>query len=49
MSDQQLIQNLVKDYLNQQLKLVDDDLTTLRITGLIEDKTSDEMKIFKAN
>ena len=44
MSDQQLIQNLVKDHSNQQLKLVDDDLTTLRITGLIEDKTSDEMK-----
>ena len=44
MSDQQLIQNLVKDQSNQQLKLVDKDLTTLRITGLIEDKTSDEMK-----
>ena len=45
MSDQQLIQQIVKNQSNQQLKLVDKDQTTLRITGLIEDKTSDEMKI----
>ena len=45
MSDQQLIQQIVKNQSNQELKLVDRDQTTLRITGLIEDKTSDEMKI----
>ena len=45
MSDQQLIQQIVKNQSNQQLRLVDKDQTTLRITGLIEDKTSDEMKI----
>ena len=45
MSDQQLIQQIVKNQSNQELKLVDKDQTTLRITGLIEDKTSDEMKI----
>ena len=44
MSDQQLIQQIVKNQSNQELKLVDKDQTTLRITGLIEDKTSDEMK-----
>ena len=44
MSDQQLIQQIVKNQSNQELKLVDKDQTTLRITGLIEDKT-DEMKI----
>ena len=44
MSDQQLIQQIVKNQSSQQLKLVDKDQTTLRITGLIEDKTSDEMK-----
>ena len=45
MSDQQLIQQIVKNQSNQELKLIDKDQTTLRITGLIEDKTSDEMKI----
>ena len=45
LSDQQLIQQIVKNQSNQELKLVDKDQTTLRITGLIEDKTSDEMKI----
>ena len=45
MSDRQLIQQIVRNQSNQQLKLVDKDQTTLRITGLIEDKTSDEMKI----
>ena len=44
MSDQQLIQQIVKNQSNQQLRLVDNDQTILRITGLIEDKTSDEMK-----
>ena len=44
MSDQQLIQQIVKNQSNQQLRLADNDQTTLRITGLIEDKTSDEMK-----
>ena len=45
LSNQQLIQQIVKNQSNQELKLVDKDQTTLRITGLIEDKTSDEMKI----
>ena len=44
MSDQQFIQQIVKNQSNQQLRLVDNDQTILRITGLIEDKTSDEMK-----
>ena len=45
LSDQQIIQQIIKNQSNQQLRLVDNDQTTLRITGLIEDKTSDEMKI----
>ena len=45
MSDKQLTEQIVKNQSNQQLKLVDDNQTILRITGLIEDKTSDEMKI----
>ena len=45
MSDKQLTEQIVKNQSNQQLKLVDDHQTILRITGLIEDKTSDEMKI----
>ena len=45
MSDEQLTEKIVKNQSNQQLKLVDDKQTILRITGLIEDRTSDEMKI----
>ena len=45
MSDKQLTEQIVKNQSNQQLKLLDDNQTIIRITGLIEDKTSDEMKI----
>ena len=45
MNDEQIIKQIVKTQSNQQMKLVNDNKTILRITGLIEDKTSDEMKI----
>ena len=45
MNDEQIIKQIVKNQSNQQMKLVNDNKTILRITGLIEDKTSDEMKI----
>ena len=45
MSDEKIIKQIVKNQSSQQMKLINDNQTILRITGLIEDKTSDEMKM----
>ena len=44
-NEKQLIKQIVENQSTEQIKLVNDGKNVLRITGLIEDKTSDEMKI----
>ena len=43
-SENQLIEQIIKSQSDGDVKLVNEDQSILRITGLIEDKTSDEMK-----
>ena len=43
-SENQLIEQIIKSQSDSDVKLVNEDRSILRITGLIEDKTSDEMK-----
>ena len=45
LSDENLIKEIVKNQSIEDLKLVCEDRNILRLTGLIEDKTSDEMKV----
>ena len=48
MSDENLIKEIVNNQSMEDLKLVSEDRNILRLTGLIEDKTSDEMKVLYA-
>ena len=45
LSDENLIKEIVNNQSMEDLKLVSEDRNILRLTGLIEDKTSDEMKV----
>ena len=48
LSDENLIKEIVNNQSMEDLKLVSEDRNILRLTGLIEDKTSDEMKVLYA-
>ena len=48
-SENQLIEQIIKSQSDGDVKLVNEDQSILRITGLIEDKTSDEMKNIYSN